>query len=426
MKLQGRKKQVTLHIDYKPHKTQRIAHRSKARFRCICSGRKWGKTTFAVAEAFHQLGKPGSIVWWVAPFQSVADIGWRRFLAFCPPLVIKAVHTKKNYIELVNGSSIFFKTADNPDALHGEGIDLLIVDEAARVREKVWYETLRPNLDDPKHFGRAILISTPRGHNWFYDCWLQGIHRRNNWEAWFYPLKNLEGGWPSWINPHFPGQALKDALALKERHEAVFWQEYGARFQADLGAVFKGILEARQGDLEPPREGVEYFAGVDFGFSRGHSYTVVAILDERGHLVAYDRFRGLGYKMTVERVASLLKEYKATALVDSTGFGNPIFEMLYERYDRIYPMRIKGHNKGPLIDNLALMIEQGRVTYPDIPELIEELHVFGMEQKGGKIEYKAPKGFTDDFVIALALAAWQLRDVSSEPPGLFFLPTEVV
>ena len=100
--------------------------------------------------------------------------------------------------------------------------------------------------------------------------------------------------------------------------------------------------------------------------------------------------------------------------------------MLYDRYDRIYPMKIKGHNKGPLIDNLALMIEQGRVTYPDIPELIEELHVFGMEQKGNKVEYKAPKGFTDDFVIALALAAWQLREISSEPPGLFFLPSEVV
>ena len=62
-----------------------------------------------------------------------------------------------------------------------------------------------------------------------------------------------------------------------------------------------------------------------------------------------------------------------------------------------------------MIENLSLMIEQHQVTYPDIPELRAELKAYGWtKSKGGNIIYGAQEGH-DDTVIALALAAWQMR-----------------
>ena len=56
------------------------------------------------------------------------------------------------------------------------------------------------------------------------------------------------------------------------------------------------------------------------------------------------------------------------------------------------------------------MIEEGDITWPDIPEIMRELQTFGIERtRTGKEKYAAPRGFTDDIVFSLALAAWGLR-----------------
>ena len=47
------------------------------------------------------------------------------------------------------------------------------------------------------------------------------------------------------------------------------------------------------------------------------------------------------------------------------------------------------------------------ISFPDIPELINELSTFTFEQTdGGLIKYSAPDGMHDDIVISLALANW--------------------
>lgn len=66
--------------------------------------------------------------------------------------------------------------------------------------------------------------------------------------------------------------------------------------------------------------------------------------------------------------------------------------------------RISAASKPPLIENLSVMIENGEITYPEIPELINELKIFGYENKNGKIAYEAPQGYHNGCVIALALA----------------------
>ena len=54
---------------------------------------------------------------------------------------------------------------------------------------------------------------------------------------------------------------------------------------------------------------------------------------------------------------------------------------------------------------VAMLIEQREITFPEIPELLNELNLFEVEQtKAGNMRYNAPEGYHDDIVISMALA----------------------
>ncbi|MGH9363378.1 MAG: hypothetical protein ACRD2T_15830, partial [Thermoanaerobaculia bacterium] len=115
-------------------------------------------------------------------------------------------------------SEIRAKSADSPVSLLGEGLDWLVVDEAARLRPTIWDSHLSQRLIDKR--GWALLISTPHGKGWFYDLWRRGQGGEDReFESW---------NQPSWANPYLPGDLIEG-----QRHripERVFRQEYEAQF----------------------------------------------------------------------------------------------------------------------------------------------------------------------------------------------------
>jgi hypothetical protein len=63
-----------------------------------------------------------------------------------------------------------------------------------------------------------------------------------------------------------------------------------------------------------------------------------------------------------------------------------------------------------MVQALSLSIERGEVFFPDIPELIQELSLYGYEMLStGGVRYSAPEGHHDDCVMALALANFRMR-----------------
>jgi len=411
-------KKKIIQLPYNPTPGQTLFHKSKARFRIMCTGRKWGKTTMLVNEAFRWLGRPNSIVWWVAPYYNLAQLGWRRFTQAIPPMAIKQVFKKEQMIEMINGSTLWFKSADSPDALVGEGVDFLILDEAARIREVVWQETLRPNLSDPGRLGHACMASTPMGHNWFYREWLKGVTKVPEYESWGVPvveipttherITDVRGGFPSWSNPHFKLAELQSALKLPQR---VFLQEYAARFLEDLGAVFQGVTTAIKGQLEAPIKGEEYYIGADLG--KVDDYTVVIVCNSAGHVVSFDRWRKHSWSKQVDEIIRIAHEYNdAPVNIDATGLGDPVYDFMRLKYQNVNAIKLSAQTKRELIENMALSIQTGAFTYPEIPELIEELALFGVEQTAsGNVRYEAPEGFHDDCVISAALACWGVTNV---------------
>ncbi len=144
----------------------------------------------------------------------------------------KAYNTRTGemYIEMPNGSRVDVKSAEHPDGLVGEGLDWVIMSEAAKLPANIWEKYIRPALAD-RH-GRAIFPTTPEGFNWFYELYQLGLGGNDEWKSWQYP---------SWENPIvYPGgfDDLEIQSQLRTPDDPWFWQELGADFRAVVGLVF--------------------------------------------------------------------------------------------------------------------------------------------------------------------------------------------
>jgi hypothetical protein len=328
------------------------------------AGRRFGKTKAAVNELIRAaIRKPQSLNWWVAPTFSITRKGWRELFAFLPDELIANVSRTEVMVELINGSSIWFKSADNPDSLLSEGLDFVVVDEAARVSEEAWGRALRPALSD--RLGGAAFTTTPAGKNWLYRLWLRG-------------QDSLENEVASWrfatsANPYIPA-------------------------------------------------GQECVIGVDWG--KHQDASVFVVLDAtRRTVVALDRQLQVDYTLQIARLTAMVERWRPrTVVAEMNSAGDPLVEQL----QRDLPCRVEGFlttatSKRQLIDALALAIERGDITYPDIPELIGELEAFRYElTAAGNVRYAAPgERYHDDCVMALALA-WYAA-AHTHPPAVRWL-----
>lgn len=388
--------------DYKPHEGQISFHQSDRRFRTLACGRRWGKSKSAAHEAVFALMKSQQLGWIVAPSYELAQVIFDEVLLIflrtdLRTLIVNYSKSKGNQvIELSNGSRVYGKSADNPESLLGRGLDFLIVDEAARIKEEVWDQYLRPTLAD-KH-GWAIFISTPRGMNWFYKAFIRGNDKVEViYMSWQFPTSS---------NPYIDPLEIEEAR--RTTPEKLFKQEWLAEFLEDIGGVFRKVRQRIMGALMTPIKGHEYVVGVDL--AKTQDWTVITVMDiHDAHVVHFDRFNEIDWKLQKERITYVAKHYNnASVLIDSHGVGDPIFEDLSREEIGIDSYDIKSNkSKRELIERLVIGIEQGELSYPEIPEMITELQIYEYNITPSKnITYQAPENFHDDCVISLALAFW--------------------
>ena len=106
--------------------------------------------------------------------------------------------------------------------------------------------------------------------------------------------------------------------------------------------------------------------------------------------------------------------------MDATGPGDPLLEQVKKLGLSVTGIHFTNTTKQQLIENLALQIEQKKVSFPEISELINELSIYEYElTRAGNVTYAAPSGYHDDSVISLALAVWEITH--RIVPGIFSL-----
>ena len=407
-------------LGYQPHPGQQAVHDSPASRRVLACGVRWGKTLCAAMEglAAAMAPKERSYGWVVAPTYDLADKVFREIeLIVARHLSHRLIALKENERRIVlrnmagGISEIRGKSADNPVSLLGEGLDFLIVDEAARMKPSIWEGHLTQRLLDRR--GWALLISTPRGKGWFYELFMRGRRGDPDVASW---------SAPSWTNPHLD----RDQIEAERRRlpERVFRQEYGGEFIEGSGSVFRNVRECATGEWQPPqgqRFDVYYYGGLDL--AKIEDFTVLVVLNKARQVVAVDRFHRIDWSTQVQRIVATTSRYHhAATLVDSTGAGEPVYEALHAEGCRARPYPFTAKSKAALIDNLSLLLETKQIVLPrpDLwPEGIDELEAFEYSvTETGTVRTSAPYGAHDDCVMALALAAWELRP-GKPVPGIY-------
>ena len=326
-----------------------------------------------------------------------------KMLDHIPKEIIKNTNATELKIELINGSIVQLISAEEFKK-SGVGTNPIgvVFSEYSLSSPEAW-KYVRPIL--AANGGWAIFNFTPRGKNHAWDI-LQLAKQSDN--GWFWQILTVE-------DTHLLSKDILDQ-ERKEMPQALFQQEYYCEFLEGAGQFFRRIREnAYPKDIPLPIEG-DFQLGVDL--AKYQDWTVLTPFNINT-FVAYpqERFNQVEWNLQKAKIEAWARRYN-NALIwpDATGIGDPIVEDLKAR-----DLNIGGENhegfkftetsRTNLLNNLAILLEQGKIKIPDDEGLIAELENFRYElSETGKIKITVPDGTTDDRVMSLGLAVWGMRE----------------
>jgi hypothetical protein len=334
-------------LGYRPHRGQVPVVKSDARFRVVSAGRRFGKSDIGGHDLINEAliastwasklkeEQKRREFWIVGPEYSDSEkefrILWNGLSALEVPFDKPGSYNNPEggmmHIKLWDGTfQVHAKSAKHPETLVGEGLHGVVLAEAAKLKQSVWFKYIRPTLADFN--GWALMTSTPEGKNWFYEQWQRGQDSRQaEWDSW---------RMPSWMNPFVyktptkgshvralmeirrnAGGSLTAEQIAKEHNflidaevisllndltDEAFNQEIAADFTEFVGRVFKDFdeeLHVTELEYVPHWQ---HYAAMDYGFTNPSVWLFiqvtpwgdVQVLDEiyeRG--MTADEFAGL-------------------------------------------------------------------------------------------------------------------------------------
>ena len=237
-------------------KPQQTISDDSARFRVVAAGRRFGKTFLAINELAKYARHPNKRILSIAnTYRQVKGTIWDELKNQMYRVNwVKKVNESDLCIELINGSKIFLRSAENKDALRGAKYDFIVMDECADINPDTWYSVLRPTLADSK--GHALFIGSPKGRNWFYDLWVQG-GATEDWSS--HQYTTVDGG---------NVDQVEIEAARRDTDVRRFEQEYEAQFVSYEGVIFYAFTEDNVQErpvLQTPRTPLHIF--VDFNIN---------------------------------------------------------------------------------------------------------------------------------------------------------------
>lgn len=351
-----------------------------------------GKTVGCIVWLFEQAmqGKEGNNYWWVAPVAEQANIAFDRMRNYLPRSGVYTANLTSKVLTLANGARIWFKSADKPDSLYGEDVYAAVVDEASRVKDGSWH-AVRSTLTATQ--GKVRIIGNVKGRkNWFY-----ALSRRAQSGQAGYSYSKLTA-YDAVDAGVLKLEEVEDAKAALPEH--VFRELYLAEPADDGGNPFDVKRIDAIATLLMPTTNQPVVWGWDV--AKSVDWTVGIGLDQYGQVCRFERFQ----KPWAETIASIRDITKdATAIVDSTGVGDPIADALQrDSAGNFTAFHFSQSSKQKLMEGLALAISKSQIKIVKDSVLHQELLDFEYVYTQTGVKYTAPAGCHDDTVCALALA----------------------
>jgi len=397
------------------HPGQRLVADSKARFKVICCGRRWGKTMLCSGIALDK-AMMGQKTWWLAPDYTQSDVGWEytKGLISQIPMPIKIKSSPPKTMTFPTGGEITFRTTYKENLLRGSGLDCMIIDEADYIDEvignsgNVWNGVLRPSLAD-RH-GEAIFISTPRLEGGYFNkLWDKGqkgnANYDPNYESWRFS---------SYTNPFIPASEWDEIRV--DMPSILFRQEILAEFVSSAGARIKTAwLEDRykampEGEFYAPwRRGLSVSIGVDLAISQKETadYVAVAVLgrDVKGfvYVLEVKRMRG-GFHEQVAFIRAMADKWLPDAIgVESNGYQLIMSdELLLQTKYSVIPLH-SAKDKQMRFAPLEARYERMQVY-----------HLLGLAPEFEQELFAFPNGEHDDQIDAMS-CAWAVLGEPASP-----------
>ncbi len=360
-----------------------------ARFSFIEASTKTGKTVGCILWLFNMaLNGPSGNYWWIAPVSQQAKIAFTRMKGYYRDIA-EPLLTPTPTLTLPGDKIIWFKSAEDPDNLYGEDVMAGVFDEASRAREEAWH-AFRSTLTATR--GPARFIGNVKGRrNWFYAL----ARKAESGEHGYAYYKIVAGD--AVASNILSAEEVEEAK--RDLPEAVFKELYLAEPSDDGGNPF-GLK-----DIAACVAPLSTRPAVAWGWdlAKYNDWTVGVAEDEFGATCGFERFQ-LPWNETIERIAN--KTGSVPALVDSTGVGDPIVEMLQKKQGTKFEgYQFTSQSKQKIMEGLAVALQQ-RLTTVVEGTMKSELEDFEYQYTRTGVKYSAPEGFNDDCVCAKALCTY--------------------
>lgn len=387
--------EITIPHQFDPRWYQLEYLKSPKRFKIAVFHRRAGKSKMAFNDQVTKaLTKQGIYYYFLPTYKQAKQVIWDSIVRqHIPHQVVKKLNESELAIYYVNGSIQRIVGCEDPDKHRGINPTDAVFDEYSEMSEEIWTAIIQPVLRE--NMGTASFIFTPKGKN---HAW-RLLQTAKDDSDWFWSVKSVDD-----TKAISPDELEK---ARKNTPQAFFEQEYMCSFLDNAGAFFRRIRQNLwEGNLEP-EYGFSYQLGVDL--AKYQDWTVLTPFSLNDFKIGLqDRFQQVDWNLQKARIEALARRYNtARVIIDSTGVGDPITEDLERQGLAIEPFKFTEISKRQLLDNLALLLEQDRITLPDDEGLLSELEATRFEMSdNGKVKVVTPQGITDDRVMSLALAVW--------------------
>ena len=434
-------KKVT--IPYFPHPAQQKIHDSMTRFKLLSCGNRFGKDLGSIAEGVlkflemecedRSIDINPPVLWWVVcPNMTFARQGWRDLKKLFPVDLVWKVSLSDLIIETINGGIIEIHSADDPEALVGVGLDIVTVTEAPRIKDlDIVWANLRQRLDSPGRGPRgkggiALLNGSPKGKTYFSKLLKLGEKTSSIYSPEYETFR-----FTTWDNPQMAAKrytvigknAIGEDITFEQSikmgmTDARYRQDYLAEELSTVNAVFpryervliKPPSECKSDKdreefwrkWEEPEPDETYEIGYDPA-SKGDGKPVV-IKNSKGRVVKIDPMTRLGWDPQWDRIAKYSARYNGAKIkFGQTGLGETIGSQLVKRGLTIEAINEQGGNKGKLVEDFAVVVEEGWCEIPWSQEVEDQLKDYvSVDREGRSTQYKnATDSGYDDIVSAL-------------------------
>lgn len=310
---------------YNPHAFQRKFHKSKHRIRVKDTGRQVGKSFAGMIDLAHfverglsdccgvttdivdrkyvcpKCGKECGVTpvncMVVAPTRELLDdVNIKMFREYIPSWFEYGWNEQKKRLTHKNGSTIRFRSADNPERLRGSTLDYLWIDEASFMKPQVW-DIVKPATLVKNAI--IVITTTPKGKNWVYQKFY-----KNAGSIWTVENPLLEAkqepihitrpdGDPDIEVYHYRSFDVdhikpEDILSEKNRmSDRMYRQEWLATHEAYSGMIYPMYDESAHIIDNIPNVAMQYFVGIDVGFNNPTAILLIGE-DENHNLYVID------------------------------------------------------------------------------------------------------------------------------------------